>query len=370
MNRAEPAAKHPLSTHLVLGGLTLSALLLAAVRLDLYRSVMQEDGWAEWLTFLLFLSCGLIAARGALQSSSKRAERLALAGLAAFGFFVAGEEISWGQRLLAFQPPEIFLEKNYQQESNLHNLLQDIVASRWIVLCIAALYGIAAPLAARAVPRWSVLAPRLELAPYFAVVVALEAFYPWELAGELAELLLGAALLRDVLDRAPLAPGARGEDLALWLQSAAIVVALLLVPLVDAVTAIDATRGTMEARSDLERLRSDLERPRALRSKSWKKRRIHKRIFTAVRAKYLRFAADGNYLAAGDEPWRPYFLDPWKQPYWIAQQRVGKNRVRVLLYSFGANRRRDSRIGALAIGGDDVGVSFEIERSPPRVTAR
>ena len=32
------------------------------------------------------------------------------------------EEISWGQRVLAFRPPSYFLEQNFQQELNFHNL--------------------------------------------------------------------------------------------------------------------------------------------------------------------------------------------------------------------------------------------------------
>ena len=43
--------------------------------------------------------------------------------LAAFLFVVAGEEISWGQRLLGIQSSEYFKENNAQGETNLHNMM-------------------------------------------------------------------------------------------------------------------------------------------------------------------------------------------------------------------------------------------------------
>jgi hypothetical protein len=48
----------------------------------------------------------------------------ALYVILAFGFFViAGEEISWGQRIFQVQSPEFFLQYNEQQELNIHNFL-------------------------------------------------------------------------------------------------------------------------------------------------------------------------------------------------------------------------------------------------------
>lgn len=42
--------------------------------------------------------------------------------LALFFFFIAGEEISWGQRIFNIATPESIAEVNAQQETNLHNL--------------------------------------------------------------------------------------------------------------------------------------------------------------------------------------------------------------------------------------------------------
>lgn len=87
--------------------------------------VSQEDGLVEWLGALsllvasgLFLLCFLRARR----AGSKRAKQLFLLGLAAALFVGAGEEISWGQRILGFETPGAVEQSNYQGELNLHNL--------------------------------------------------------------------------------------------------------------------------------------------------------------------------------------------------------------------------------------------------------
>jgi hypothetical protein len=40
-------------------------------------------------------------------------------------FFVAGEELSWGQRIIGIEPTEYFKENNAQEELNFHNLVVD-----------------------------------------------------------------------------------------------------------------------------------------------------------------------------------------------------------------------------------------------------
>ena len=37
-------------------------------------------------------------------------------------FFIAGEEISWGQRIFGYMTPDWVAERNIQKEFNLHNL--------------------------------------------------------------------------------------------------------------------------------------------------------------------------------------------------------------------------------------------------------
>ena len=62
---------------------------------------------------------------------------------------------------------------------------------------------------------------------------------------------------------------------------------------------------------------------------------------------------------------RGYFVDPWNNPYWIFYARKGR---RGLLYSFGPNRRRDTRLPKKGVpagfeaGGDDIVVPFRIPK--------
>ena len=65
-----------------------------------------------------------------------------------FCFIVAMEEISWGQRLLGYRPPAYFLEYNYQQEFNFHNVVETDYRKLALTLVIAG-YGIVLPLAVR-----------------------------------------------------------------------------------------------------------------------------------------------------------------------------------------------------------------------------
>lgn len=82
--------------------------------------VTREDGVVEWSTALLYLAAaGLFAW---LAWKGPRRGWFWRLGLAVMFVLVAGEEISWGQRLLGFGTPETFENANVQQEFNLHNL--------------------------------------------------------------------------------------------------------------------------------------------------------------------------------------------------------------------------------------------------------
>jgi len=85
----------------------------------------MEDGIIEWLQFVaLATTCFVLVKRLIHFRKSKQWIFLVTTLLAALAFFlVAGEEISWGQRLLNIETPQYFLEKNAQQEVNLHNLV-------------------------------------------------------------------------------------------------------------------------------------------------------------------------------------------------------------------------------------------------------
>lgn len=84
-----------------------------------------EDGFIEWLTVLPLLIIVFVALKYVIELSGKRnwLFSVTLCFLALFCFFVAGEEISWGQRLLNVEASSYFKENNAQAETNLHNLV-------------------------------------------------------------------------------------------------------------------------------------------------------------------------------------------------------------------------------------------------------
>jgi hypothetical protein len=97
---------------------------------------------AEWATFHAFLLGGIVGFVGLVryvrsivripQGKHERALCLALLLTSIFCLVVAGEEISWGQRLFGLFPPDVFQEHNDQQELNLHNLLSYFISTRFI----------------------------------------------------------------------------------------------------------------------------------------------------------------------------------------------------------------------------------------------
>jgi hypothetical protein len=103
----------------------LAVVLLARVHLDAYLWATGEDGPVEWAT----VACYLLAAVGALALAARwRHQERRVATVAylilSIGFiFIAGEEVSWGQRVLGFDGPDALVERNLQDEANLHNLL-------------------------------------------------------------------------------------------------------------------------------------------------------------------------------------------------------------------------------------------------------
>lgn len=81
------------------------------------RPLLLEDSLYESLTSLFFAAA---AVTFALAYWYQRNLFFALLGLAFL--LAAGEEISWGQRIIDFRTPEFFAEHNAQREFNLHNL--------------------------------------------------------------------------------------------------------------------------------------------------------------------------------------------------------------------------------------------------------
>ncbi len=173
-----------------------------------FDQYVQEDGLVEWITVLGLLA-GAIVCFGRFKRLFAKKPKWFLfitLFLGLFLFFAAGEEISWGQRLIGIQTPEYFQKHNAQQETNLHNLvvsgvkLNKLIFSILLVgalciylLLIPVLYGRNLP-AQSLIDRWGIPVPRLYQVIGFVLVFGLTSLIP---DGKRAELLecVGALLV-------------------------------------------------------------------------------------------------------------------------------------------------------------------------------
>jgi len=77
----------------------------------------KEDHFFEWLTAVCLFIASLLFLKTALSKKN-----IYSFFMSAILFVGAGEEISWGQRIIDFQTPQSLKVMNVQNEFNLHNL--------------------------------------------------------------------------------------------------------------------------------------------------------------------------------------------------------------------------------------------------------
>ena len=169
-----------------------------------YIWATYEDLPGEWCQFYFFVFALLFAvplARGGSRF------RFFFAALALACFYVAGEEISWGQRLFNIPTPDFFRAHNLQQETNLHNfvtgpystLLKQVIEAG--LACAFMVYGVIYPRELRInrpaavwINNLGIPAPPLHLWPFFAAAALGELRIFSFNEAEIAEILLALAL--------------------------------------------------------------------------------------------------------------------------------------------------------------------------------
>jgi hypothetical protein len=333
------------------------AAVLSARDPDLYYRIAQEDELVEWGSAWAFLLASLLHLALALRCRPLQA--WFSLGVAAFCLFVAGEEVSWGQRLVGYRPPAYFLEHNFQQELNVHNVVDKELRKAALTAVIAG-YGLLLPLLGWAAPRLTgrlgVWPPPAALAPAFLATLIFYLQYPLDFSGEWVELALGLGFLFSgalLLTAGEQTPGLLSGPTPSVLVSLA-VVALLAVATEHWTREREASRPELVdlARLETEALGADLAEGEGTRCG------LHKRLYTFRAAYRADQLAAGRFAALTQrglpEDRARFFLDPWNSPYWIRSTCDGKaDRRATLVYSFGPNRRRDS--GPWQLEGDDVG---------------
>ena len=117
-------------------------------------ALLTEGGYYEHGSALASFIAGLVFAWSAWVSES-RLQTFWLSALATGCFFLAGEEISWGQHLFNFEPPAIVAENNFQGEFNVHNLTtiqeSNNAISKWLFRALMT-YLIIVPMTIAAFP--------------------------------------------------------------------------------------------------------------------------------------------------------------------------------------------------------------------------
>ena len=193
------------------------AALLRDVSKDFYYMSAQEDEYLEWGTFWAFMFAAAVCVlAGVYQRRASGRLPWFLLGLGVFCFVVAMEEISWGQRIFAYRPPAYFLEHNFQQELNFHNVISTKLRKLALKMVILG-YGVVLPLLGlqpgikRLFARMGVVVPPLALMPSFFATFILYQRYDgfawlnddwdsdwwsrWSLTGEWVEIMLGFGFL-------------------------------------------------------------------------------------------------------------------------------------------------------------------------------
>lgn len=296
---------------------------------------MQEDRFVEWLTVTTFLAAGVLRLSAAIRA---RRPFDFLVGL--FCLFVAGEEMSWGQRLLGYTPPPAFLEHNSQQELTVHNFAAAFGKPKWTLVLTLLAYGVLLPVVA-GVDRLQPMIRRIGATPpptgYFAWYLAaavLLVWYPLDYTGEWVELVAGMLFLLPVI------PGATAAFILVpVVVSTSLALTSLSGKTADGAGLVSCAR--MEVNALLADLLGGAANAELLGAESYERR-----VRNAVTEGDISIAAVTRFpevrcARSIDDSRRKYGIDPWGTSYWVTVKSGAEGRSEVAVYSFGPNRRRD-----------------------------
>ena len=137
--------------------------IIATIRFPrVFRWVIDEDSVVENIQFILILAAGVFFgwSSARLLRTGRASFGILYALVATATFFVAGEEISWGQRILGLRTPDALEAINWQREISVHNIHGFHQPFIYAVM-LAGLYGTIVPSIGLA---WSTRRPAPSLA--------------------------------------------------------------------------------------------------------------------------------------------------------------------------------------------------------------
>lgn len=156
----------------IVGGVVIA---LSRLDRDLFFKITEEDFVLEWSQAALLLAAAVFGLCALRALSGRRRGRQAFAlCLCVIGCIaVAGEEISWGQRIVGLETPDRLEEVNLQDELNVHNIFEVRMVLKFAMIGVG-LYGFAVPWLVRmrilGPVRRLTLVPPLFLTPGFLVL--------------------------------------------------------------------------------------------------------------------------------------------------------------------------------------------------------
>lgn len=365
--------------NLLIIGTLVYAIILQSLNIDFFYLSVQEDQYIEWSSFWAFIGASIIYLMIIFRLWKEGRPPWFVMALAALCFFIAMEEISWGQRIIGYQPSDHFLKENFQQEFNIHNfasarlrglVLHTIILGFGVVLPLAGLV----PAVRRFFQRFAVLVPPFSLAPAFLTAFFADLLDPLNYTREWVELMLGLGFFFASLYCIYAYRFAVQDSRWISRLSALIPACWLIIAGMGAATAaMTWSESASELKKinitniELEALKEDILGGGNFMS-GWMSTKcgIHKRIYSYVEKYRERHLLAGRFaqLTDGKLPKKRavFFLDPWYFPYWIHNRCTDDGRS-VSIYSFGPNKRREST--HLEVKGDDIALFVE-ERKKKR----
>lgn len=355
--------------NVIIVGVIIAAWILMRSNSNLYYVVLQEDQIIEWMTFWVFFIAAILFIQAAYRQyvdESRIPWFLLCVGV--FCFFVSMEEISWGQRLFGYRPSAYFLEQNFQQEFNFHNVVDTdfrILALEIVILG----FGIVLP-AVWLIPAirrlcWkiAIVPPPIFFAPGFLATYCFYEVYPWQFSGELVELMLGLGFLFSGLALTSFfknpSTGRRYSFLYPFALVSIVVLFSGMMTIISNARLSNQPELVEVAKKELIALGKDYREALRVKEKRITSCNLHNRVFAHVEKHGVKILYDGNFRELTKyglpEERAQFFIDPWNTAYWIRHEcDRKKKRVQIIVYSFGPNRRRDSI--PFEIRGDDIGV--------------
>jgi hypothetical protein len=159
------------------------ALMISYWPMEYFREIVKEDRVIENTQVFVLLASAVFSLLSAkLLFSRKQLMLGAVYILITLGLFgLAGEEISWGQRLLGLEPPASVRELNVQDEMNFHNLepIAKLVGEAYVLVGFVGAFSwlfFHLPQLKRFYPSMRLLFPPAYLFIYFFVLASYNLF--------------------------------------------------------------------------------------------------------------------------------------------------------------------------------------------------